>query len=174
MSGWGANGVDVFRIFDAMNDIRNLQTAVKAAIKQGAHAQGTMSYTVSPVHSLQTWLDMANELQDMGVHSICIKDMAGLLQPYVAFDLVKKLKKAIDELNLKEHIIFIGHELNINSKYLLENDKMDYVIGHDVELEVTVAFDKINSYFNNTLDKDFYYSDVLIYNKYNCLNKRVF
>lgn len=82
--------------------------------------------------------------------------------------------KAIDELNLKEHIIFIGHELNINSKYLLENDKMDYVIGHDVELEVTVAFDKINSYFNNTLDKDFYYSDVLIYNKYNCLNKRVF
>ena len=82
--------------------------------------------------------------------------------------------KAIDELNLKEHIIFIGHELNINSKYLLENDKMDYVIGHDVELEVTVAFDKIDSYFNNTLAKDFYYSDVLIYNKYNCLNKRVF
>ena len=91
-----ANGVDVFRIFDAMNDIRNLQTAVKAAIKQGAHAQGTMSYTVSPVHSLQTWLDMANQLQDMGVHSICIKDMAGLLKPYECEELVTRLKESID------------------------------------------------------------------------------
>lgn len=91
-----ANGVDVFRIFDAMNDIRNLQTAVKAAIKQGAHAQGTMSYTVSPVHSLQTWLDMANQLQDMGVHSICIKDMAGLLKPYECEELVSKLKETIE------------------------------------------------------------------------------
>jgi oxaloacetate decarboxylase alpha subunit len=91
-----ANGVDVFRIFDAMNDIRNLQTAVKAAIKQGAHAQGTMSYTVSPVHSLQTWLDMANKLQDMGVHSICIKDMAGLLKPYECEELVTRLKESIE------------------------------------------------------------------------------
>jgi oxaloacetate decarboxylase alpha subunit len=91
-----ASGVDVFRIFDAMNDIRNLQTAVKAAIKQGAHAQGTMSYTVSPVHSLQTWLDMANELQDMGVHSICIKDMAGLLKPYDCEELVSRLKESIE------------------------------------------------------------------------------
>ena len=90
------NGVDVFRIFDAMNDIRNLQTAVKAAIKQGAHAQGTMSYTVSPVHSLQTWLDMANKLQDMGVHSICIKDMAGLLKPYECDELVTRLKESIE------------------------------------------------------------------------------
>lgn len=90
------NGVDVFRIFDAMNDIRNLQTAVKAAIKQGAHAQGTMSYTVSPVHNLQTWLDMANQLQDMGVHSICIKDMAGLLKPYDCEELVSRLKETIE------------------------------------------------------------------------------
>lgn len=90
------NGVDVFRIFDAMNDIRNLQTAVKAAIKQGAHAQGTMSYTVSPVHSLQTWLDMANKLQDLGVHSICIKDMAGLLKPYECEELVGRLKESLD------------------------------------------------------------------------------
>ena len=90
------NGVDVFRIFDAMNDIRNLQTAVKATIKQGAHAQGTLSYTVSPVHNLQTWLDMAARLQDMGVHSICIKDMAGLLKPYVCEELVSRLKETID------------------------------------------------------------------------------
>ena len=73
------NGVDVFRIFDAMNDVRNLETAVKAAIKVGAHAQGTISYTVSPVHTLQMWLDQAKQLEDLGCHSICIKDMAGLL-----------------------------------------------------------------------------------------------
>ncbi|KXI27962.1 sodium-extruding oxaloacetate decarboxylase subunit alpha [Paraglaciecola hydrolytica] len=91
-----ANGVDVFRIFDAMNDIRNLQTAVKAAIKQGAHAQGTLSYTVSPVHNLQTWLDMAARLQDLGVHSICIKDMAGLLKPYVCEELITRLKETIE------------------------------------------------------------------------------
>ena len=69
------HGVDVFRIFDAMNDIRNLQTAVQAAIRVGAHAQGTLSYTVSPVHGIDTWLDMARQLEDMGCHSICIKDI---------------------------------------------------------------------------------------------------
>lgn len=89
------NGVDVFRIFDAMNDIRNLQTAVKAAISVGAHAQGTLSYTVSPVHSLQLWLDMAKNLEDMGVHSICIKDMAGLLKPYDCEELVSRLKETV-------------------------------------------------------------------------------
>jgi oxaloacetate decarboxylase (Na+ extruding) subunit alpha len=90
------NGVDVFRIFDAMNDVRNLQTAITATIKQGAHAQGTLAYTVSPVHSLQTWLDMAKRLQDLGVHSICIKDMAGLLKPYVCEELVSRLKESVD------------------------------------------------------------------------------
>jgi oxaloacetate decarboxylase alpha subunit len=89
------NGVDVFRIFDAMNDVRNLQTAIKATIECGAHAQGTISYTVSPVHSIQTWLDMAKQLEDMGVHSICIKDMAGLLKPYECETLVTELKKTI-------------------------------------------------------------------------------
>lgn len=89
------NGVDVFRIFDAMNDIRNLRTAIKSAIHVGAHAQGTLSYTVSPVHSLQLWLDMAKELEDMGVHSICIKDMAGLLKPYDCEELVGRLKETV-------------------------------------------------------------------------------
>ncbi|TQV76985.1 oxaloacetate decarboxylase subunit alpha [Aliikangiella marina] len=91
-----ANGMDVFRIFDAMNDMRNLETAVKATIKTGKHAQGTMSYTVSPVHTIQMWLDMAQRLQDMGAHSICIKDMAGLLKPYVAEELVTRLKEKIE------------------------------------------------------------------------------
>ncbi len=90
------NGVDVFRVFDAMNDMRNLTTAVAAVIKQGKHAQGTISYTVSPVHTLQLWLDLGREIEDMGAHSICIKDMAGLLKPYTAFELVSGLKKSLD------------------------------------------------------------------------------
>ena len=90
------NGVSVFRIFDAMNDMRNLKTAVDQTVKLGQHAQGTISYTVSPVHTTQMWVDMAKEIEDMGATSLCIKDMAGLLQPYVAYDLVKELKQAID------------------------------------------------------------------------------
>ncbi len=89
------NGVDVFRIFDAMNDMRNLDTAVKAVIDVEKHAQGAMSYTLSPVHTLEIWLDMAKRLEDMGCHSVCIKDMAGLLKPYTAFELVSKLKESI-------------------------------------------------------------------------------
>jgi oxaloacetate decarboxylase alpha subunit len=89
------NGVDVFRIFDAMNDLRNLETAVKATLKVDKHAQGTMSYTVSPVHNIDYWIDMGRRLEEMGCHSICIKDMAGLLKPYVAFELVSRLKEAV-------------------------------------------------------------------------------
>jgi oxaloacetate decarboxylase alpha subunit len=98
------NGMDVFRIFDAMNDVRNLKTAIDAVKKTGKHAQGTLSYTVSEVHSLQGWIDMAKTLQDMGCDSICIKDMAGLLQPYVAEKLVKGIKDVVDlPINLHAH-----------------------------------------------------------------------
>jgi oxaloacetate decarboxylase alpha subunit len=89
------NGIDVFRVFDAMNDPRNLETAIGAVIKQGKHAQGTLSYTVSPVDTIAKWVALAKRIEDMGAHSICIKDMAGLLAPYVAYDLVGKLKQAI-------------------------------------------------------------------------------
>jgi oxaloacetate decarboxylase alpha subunit len=89
------NGVDVFRIFDAMNDMRNLTTAIKATLAVDKHAQGTISYTVSPVHTIQMWVDLAKEIEDMGAHSLCIKDMAGLLKPYVAFDLVSRLKASL-------------------------------------------------------------------------------
>ena len=82
--------------------------------------------------------------------------------------------RALEELNFKEQVIFIGHELNKNSRYLLENDKMDYVISHDVELEIKIAFEKIKNNLNNFKDKSAYFSDVIIYNKYNCLNKNVF
>jgi oxaloacetate decarboxylase alpha subunit len=89
------NGVDVFRVFDAMNDMRNLERAVKAVIATGKHAQGTISYTTSPVHTLDSWVDLAKRIEDQGAHSLCIKDMAGLLKPYVAFELVTRLKQAI-------------------------------------------------------------------------------
>lgn len=90
------NGIDVFRIFDAMNDMRNIETAVKAAVNTGKHAQGTISYTLSPVHNLQIWVDMAKQIEDMGCHSLAIKDMAGLLKPYTAFELVSEIRKVID------------------------------------------------------------------------------
>ena len=90
------NGVDVFRIFDALNDLRNLETAIKATIKVEKHAQGTISYTVSPVHTVDLWVDLGKRIEDMGAHSICSKDMAGLLRPYVAFELVSRLKEAVD------------------------------------------------------------------------------
>jgi len=90
------NGVDVFRIFDAMNDPRNLATAIKAVRQTGKHAQGTISYTTSPVHTIENWVELAKEIADMGADSIAIKDMAGLLKPYVAYDLVSRLKKELD------------------------------------------------------------------------------
>jgi oxaloacetate decarboxylase alpha subunit len=88
------NGIDVFRIFDAMNDMRNIEHAVKAVLVTDAHAQGTISYTTSPVHTLDTWVNLGKQIEDMGAHSICIKDMAGLLKPYEAFELVSRLKKS--------------------------------------------------------------------------------
>lgn len=98
------SGIDVFRIFDAMNDTRNLETAVRAALQSGKHAQGTISYTVSPVHNIGAFVDMGRRLEEMGCHSICIKDMAGLLQPYVASELVSRLKEAVEiPLSLHSH-----------------------------------------------------------------------
>ncbi|RUR39380.1 sodium-extruding oxaloacetate decarboxylase subunit alpha [Vreelandella populi] len=87
------NGVDVFRVFDAMNDPRNLERAIKAVRQVGGHAQGTISYTVSPVHTLDSWVDLASTIAAMGADSLAIKDMAGLLTPYTAFELVTRLKK---------------------------------------------------------------------------------
>ena len=84
--------LNVFRIFDAMNDVRNLKTAIEATIANDGHAQGTLAYTVSPVHTREKWVDMAKELEDLGCHSICIKDMAGLLRPYEAEALIRDLK----------------------------------------------------------------------------------
>ncbi|MGG5573873.1 sodium-extruding oxaloacetate decarboxylase subunit alpha [Vibrio diazotrophicus] len=90
------NGMDVFRIFDAMNDVRNFEKAVKATIDVGAHAQGTLSYTTSPVHNADTWVDLAKRLEDLGCHSLCIKDMSGLLKPYEAEELITRIKASCD------------------------------------------------------------------------------
>ncbi len=90
------NGVDVFRVFDAMNDMRNIATALKAITAVGKHAQGTISYTLSPVHTIDTWVEQGKLIEDMGADSIAIKDMAGLLKPYDGFELVSRLKKACD------------------------------------------------------------------------------
>ncbi|MHA7881550.1 MAG: sodium-extruding oxaloacetate decarboxylase subunit alpha [Saccharospirillum sp.] len=90
------NGVDVFRVFDAMNDPRNLQRAMAAVRENGAHAQGTISYTTSPVHTTENWVDLARQIEDMGADSLAIKDMSGILTPYDAYELVTRLKKALD------------------------------------------------------------------------------
>ncbi|ASK19788.1 MULTISPECIES: sodium-extruding oxaloacetate decarboxylase subunit alpha [unclassified Halomonas] len=95
------NGVDVFRVFDAMNDPRNLERAIKAVRQVGGHAQGTISYTVSPVHTLDSWVELAKTIAAMGADSLAIKDMAGLLTPYIAYDLVTRLKK---ELSIPVHL----------------------------------------------------------------------
>lgn len=98
------NGVDVFRVFDAMNDPRNLEVAIKAVLETGKHAQGTMAYTLSPVHDLQMWLDMAKRIEEMGADSLAIKDMAGLLTPYKAFELVTRLKETISiPIHMQSH-----------------------------------------------------------------------
>ena len=90
------NGVDVFRVFDAMNDMRNIEVALKAVKQVGKHAQGTISYTISPVHDIETWVAQGKAIEDMGADSIAIKDMAGLLHPYDGFELVTRLKASCD------------------------------------------------------------------------------
>ena len=94
------NGIDIFRTFDALNDFKNIQFTIKEIKKLGKHAQGTMAYTQSPVHNLATWMDLAKKIEDAGSDSIAIKDMAGLLKPYDAFELVS---------NLKEHLSIPVH-----------------------------------------------------------------
>ena len=99
-----ANGMDVFRVFDALNDPRNMKAALQAVRKFGGHAQGTLSYTTSPVHTMQTWLDTTEQLLEIGIDSLVIKDMSGILNPMAAADLVREIKKCFDvELHLHCH-----------------------------------------------------------------------
>jgi methylmalonyl-CoA carboxyltransferase 5S subunit len=95
-----ANGMDVFRIFDALNDLRNLKTSIDAVKRTGKHAQATICYTISPVHSIAAFVEMAERLKQMGCDSICIKDMAGLLKPQPAYDLVRGIKQQCGQQTL--------------------------------------------------------------------------
>ncbi|MFL2706654.1 MAG: pyruvate carboxylase subunit B [Gammaproteobacteria bacterium] len=95
------NGIEVFRTFDALNDFNNIEFSIKEVKRIGKHAQGTIAYTTSPVHNLNTWLDMAKKIEDSGADSLAIKDMAGLLRPFDAYDLVKSLK---DSLSIPIHM----------------------------------------------------------------------
>lgn len=90
-----ANGIDILRIFDALNDVRNLKCAIDACRKEKGHVQATICYTISPVHNIESFVKMAKQLEEMGADSICIKDMAGLLLPYTAYDLVKAIKETV-------------------------------------------------------------------------------
>ena len=98
------NGIDVFRIFDALNDIENLKFSIKQVKENSKHAQAAMAYTVSPIHDTDYWIDLAKRMEDLGVDSVAIKDMAGILKPYVAFELVSKLKGILSiPLHLQTH-----------------------------------------------------------------------
>ncbi len=89
------NGIEIFRTFDALNDFNNIEFSIKEVKRIGKHAQGTIAYTTSPVHDLNTWLDLARKIEDAGADSLAIKDMAGLLRPFDAFSLVKELKGSL-------------------------------------------------------------------------------
>ncbi|PYF79307.1 oxaloacetate decarboxylase alpha subunit [Marinomonas alcarazii] len=141
------NGVDVFRIFDAMNDPRNLETAIKAVKQQGKHAQGTISYTKSRVHTTQNWVDYAKTLEDMGADSIAIKDMSGILTPYDAFELVSLLKAQTQlEVQLHAHATSGLSDMTILKAVEAGVDRVDTAIssmsmtyGHSATESVVAA-----------------------------------
>ena len=87
------NGIDIFRIFDALNDLRNIEQSVEEVKNNEKHAQGTLAYTISPVHTLETWIDLAKQIEDLNCDSLCIKDMSGILSPEYAYELILELKK---------------------------------------------------------------------------------
>ena len=95
------NGIDIFRIFDALNDLRNIKHSVEEVKKYDKHAQGTIAYTISPVHTLETWVDLAKQIEDLSCDSLCIKDMSGILSPEFAYELIIRLKK---ELSIPIHL----------------------------------------------------------------------
>ena len=141
------NGVDVFRIFDAMNDPRNLETAIKAVKQQDKHAQGTISYTKSRVHTTQNWIDYAKKLEDMGADSIAIKDMSGILTPYDAFELVSLLKAQTQlEVQLHAHATSGLSDMTILKAVEAGVDRVDTAIssmsmtyGHSATESVVAA-----------------------------------
>ena len=156
-----ANGVDVFRVFDALNDVRNMDRALKSVKKMGGHAQGTISYTTSPVHTIDTWVELSLQLQDLGADSLAIKDMAGLLKPYVAFELVSKLKEALEiPVHMQSHAT-TGMSTATGIKAIeagLDNidtsiSSMSMTYGHSPTEAMVAILDGTNRSTNLDLDK---------------------
>ena len=156
------NGIDVFRTFDALNDFSNIELTIKEVKKNGKHAQGAMAYTVSPVHTLKSWLDLAKQIEDAGADSVAIKDMAGLLKPNAAFEIVSKLKENISiPIHMQTHAT-TGFSTATNMKAIeagIDNidtsiSSMSMTYGHTATETIVSMFD--DTKFFSDIDKDLF------------------
>ena len=154
------NGIDVFRVFDALNDFQNIEFTIKQVKENGKHAQGTMAYTTSPVHSLQTWLDFAKQVEDSGADSFAIKDMAGLLRPYDAYELVSALKEEISlPIHMQTHAT-TGMSTATNMKAIeagIDNvdtsiSSMSMTYGHTATESLVAIFENSQSEIDLNMD----------------------
>ena len=154
------NGIDVFSVFDALNDFKNIEFTIKQVKENGKHAQGTMAYTSSPVHTLQTWLDFAKQVEDSGADSFAIKDMAGLLRPYDAYELVSALKEEISlPIHMQTHAT-TGMSTATNMKAIeagIDNvdtsiSSMSMTYGHTATESLVAIFENSQSKINLNMD----------------------
>ena len=157
-----SNGIDVFRTFDALNDFSNIELSIKEVKKNGKHAQGAMAYTVSPVHSMNSWLDLAKQIEDAGADSVAIKDMAGLLKPNAAFELVSNLKEKISvPIHMQTHAT-TGFSTATNMKAIeagIDNidtsiSSMSMTYGHTATETIVSMFDDTNIF--SDIDKNLF------------------
>ena len=157
-----SNGIDVFRTFDALNDFSNIELSIKEVKKNGKHAQGAMAYTVSPVHSMNSWLDLAKQIEDAGADSVAIKDMAGLLKPNAAFELVSNLKENISvPIHMQTHAT-TGFSTATNMKAIeagIDNidtsiSSMSMTYGHTATETIVSMFDDTNIF--SDIDKNLF------------------
>lgn len=156
------NGIDVFRTFDALNDFSNIELTIKEVKKNGKHAQGAMAYTVSPVHTLKSWLDLAKQIEDAGADSVAIKDMAGLLKPNAAFELVSELKQNISvPIHMQTHAT-TGFSTATNMKAIeagIDNidtsiSSMSMTYGHTATETIVSMFDDTKIF--SAIDKNLF------------------
>nr|GIR52236.1 MAG: oxaloacetate decarboxylase [Gammaproteobacteria bacterium] len=156
------NGIDVFRTFDALNDFSNIELTIKEVKKNGKHAQGAMAYTVSPVHTLNSWLDLAKKIEDAGADSVAIKDMAGLLKPNAAFELVSELKQNISvPIHMQTHAT-TGFSTATNMKAIeagIDNidtsiSSMSMTYGHTATETIVSMFDDTKIF--SAIDKNLF------------------
>ena len=154
------NGIEIFRTFDALNDFDNIEFSIKEVKRIGKHAQGTIAYTTSPVHDLNTWLDLARKIEDAGADSLAIKDMAGLLRPFDAYELVKELKKSLSiPIHMQTHAT-TGMSTATNMKAIeagIDNidtsiSSLSMTYGHSATETMLAIFEGKDSTINLDLD----------------------